>query len=129
MKKKNKIICSILGIFLVAFISLMVISKINPSLMERFGTSEYFVQINTDGKLEPDRDLWPYYYETNAYNKDGDEIKVRFYAEKNLRKGAYLSLAVLGDKDKNDIHDIRLYEEVNPNQVPSIAKSDLDSKH
>ena len=58
MRKKNKIICSILGIFLVAFISLMVISKINPSLMERFGTSEYFVQINTDGKLEPNRDLW-----------------------------------------------------------------------
>lgn len=129
MKKKNKIICSILGIFLVAFISLMVIAKINPSLMERFRTSEYFVQINTDGKLEPSRDLWPYYYETNAYNKDGDEIKVRFYAEKNLRKGAYLSLAVLGDKDKNDIHDIRLYEEVNPNQVPSIAKGDLDSTH
>lgn len=129
MKKKNKIICSILGIFLVAFISLMVISKFNHSLMERFGTSEYFVQINTDGKLEPSRDLWPYYYETNAYNKDGDEIKVRFYAEKNLRKGAYLSLAVLGDKDKNDIHDIRLYEEVNPNQVPSIAKGDLDSTH
>lgn len=129
MKKKNKIICSILGIFLVAFISLIIIMQINPSFAERFGTSEYFVQVNTNGKLDTDRDLWPYYYEATAYNKYGDETKVRFYAEKNLRKGAYLSLAVLGDKDNNDIHDIRLYEEVNPNKIPSIAKDALDSKH
>lgn len=129
MKKKNKIICSILGIFIVAFISLIIIVKINPSFIERFGTSEYFVQINTNGRLDPDRKLWPYYYESTAYNKDGNETKVKFYAEKKLRKGAYLSLAVIGDPDNNDIHDIRLYEEVKPNQVPSKAKNALYSKH
>ncbi|TAN67301.1 DUF1093 domain-containing protein [Paraclostridium sordellii 8483] len=52
-------------------------------------------------------------------------MKVSFYAEKNLRKGAYLKLNVQGGKDKNGVYSISRYEEVNETSLPSVVKKKL----
>lgn len=82
---------------------------------------DYYVQITEDGDKIAELEYWNYFYELPAYNKKGKEIKVEFYADKNLRKGAYLRLQVIGNShtESNGIHS---YEEVTISELPVKVK-------
>lgn len=138
MKKENKILKNLICIIVIGILSLSVYLgvKINkdPSFLGNVRTSirtdEYFVKIEQDGVIEKnkdnDNDPWIYKYDTTAYNKKGQPIKVSFYANKNLKKGAYICVHVGGTGDKKDIYGIDSFEEVNSNNLTKLAKDKLD---
>lgn len=136
MKKENKIFKNLICIIVIGILLLSVYLgvKINkdPSFLDNVRTSirtdEYFVKIEQDGVMEKnnDNDPWIYKYDTTAYNKKGQPIKVSFYANKNLKKGAYICVHVGGTGDKKDIYGIDSFEEVNSNNLPKLAKDKLD---
>ncbi|WP_051004000.1 YxeA family protein [Gottschalkia acidurici] len=99
----------------------------DPFIIKKLMHPKYYVKITEDGEYTSDKDRkpWSYYYETKAYSRSGKEIKVRFYANKNLRKDAYLSVYLCGGP-KESIYDIELYEEVNLNDLPKNLKNKLN---
>ncbi|CEN83573.1 YxeA family protein [Paraclostridium sordellii] len=137
MKKEYRNLKKFIGISCMVIVVLVIFTgiKINsdPLFLDKIRTSiltdEYFTKIEKDGVVDKDREkedsTWKYKYDIQAYNKDGKAIKVSFYAEKNLRKGAYLKLNVQGGKDKNGVYSISSYEEVNETSLPSVVKEKL----
>ncbi|GAA0104706.1 hypothetical protein UT300013_13290 [Paraclostridium sordellii] len=101
------------------------LDKIRTSIL----TDEYFTKIEKAGVVDKNREkediTWKYKYDIQDYNKDEKSIKVSFYAEKNLRKGAYLKLNVQGGKDKKGVYSISSYEKVNETSLPSVVKKKL----
>ncbi|MGL4337703.1 MAG: YxeA family protein [Turicibacter sp.] len=88
---------------------------------------DYYVQITADGDDVAERENWNYFYELPAYNKKGKELQVEFYADKNLRKDAYLRVQVIdqSDTESNGIHS---YEEVSESELPSKVKEKFSIK-
>lgn len=99
-------------------------SKIN---LKEIGTSKYYVQINKDGNKEYDgkyngEDIYSYKYNNvKDYNSKGKKIDVKFFADKNLRKKAFLLVKVKDVKD-NEENDIISYEEVKQSELPKKVK-------
>ena len=119
MKKEYRTLKKFIGISCMVIVVLVIFTgiKINsdPLFLDKIRTSiltdEYFTKIEKDGVVDKDREkedsTWKYKYDIQAYNKNGKAIKVSFYAEKNLRKGAYLKL------------------KVNETSLPSVVKEKL----
>ncbi|AHI56867.1 YxeA family protein [Listeria ivanovii] len=80
---------------------------------------QYYVKITKDGENTGDRGF-AYSYVLSGYNKDGEEEKMNFKADKNLRKGAYLRLYYKNFKG------VTTFEEVTPEQVPNKAAEKLN---
>lgn len=121
----------IIGIFAVSMLSGM----IGCSRLNEINTEKFYVKITQDGKEQKEpyiRDgerkefIYYQYEDVNAYDKDGKGIKVRFSSDKKpLRKDAYLEIRVKNIKD-DSVNEITGYKEVNPDEVPSAAKTELD---
>ncbi|MCM1992231.1 YxeA family protein [Oceanirhabdus seepicola] len=130
MKRNLKILGIILAAVLIGIIILGVAEKNNFLGMKKWGTKEYYVQIKDNGEeyitknTEGEKSVL-YFYKTDAYNKDGKQIKVEFHSDKNLKLDAYL-LVLAFSQDKNDYNQILSYEEVHADKVPSKAKEQLD---
>ena len=130
---KNLICIIVIGILTLGIYMGVKINK-DPSFLDEMRTSirtgKYFVKIEQDGVIENNKENnpWIYKYETTAYNKKGKSIKVSFYADKNLKKGAYICVNVGGTGEKKDIYGIDSFEEININDVPKLAKDKLDMK-
>ncbi|MDT1995760.1 YxeA family protein [Carnobacterium divergens] len=60
-----------------------------------------------------------YHYTQKAYNQDGDESPIKYYAGGILKEGAYLKLDAKGDY-------VREWEEVTKNDVPKKALEKLN---
>ena len=101
--------------------------------LNEIGSDKYYVQITKDGDRQYEgkyngKDVYDYYYkDIKAYNKNGDEIKVKFSAEKNLRKNAFLKVKVK-DLKKDENNDILSYEEVQRDDLPDKVKEKLNVK-
>ena len=130
MKKNLKILGIILTTVLIGIIILGVAEKNNFLGMKKWRTKEYYVQIKDNGEeyitknTEGEKSVL-YFYKTDAYNKDGKQIKVEFHSSKNLKLDAYL-LVLAYSQEKNDYNQILSYEELPANKVPSKAKEQLD---
>ncbi|WP_194190892.1 YxeA family protein [Clostridium chrysemydis] len=90
----------------------------------------YYVKITTDGKVKEVKIvdgsiIKKYDYNFKAYNEKGTEIDVTFSAVKNLKKDRYLKISPKTTKD-NEVNEIKTYEEVSKDKVPSKALSNLD---
>ena len=118
------ILCAIL------FGGLLLGSEINP---KEIGASKYYVQINKDGNKEYDgkyngEDVYTYRYNNiKAYNSKGEKIEVKFFADKNLRKEAFLLVKVKDIKDNKE-NDILSYEEVKQSELPKKVKESFNVK-
>lgn len=121
----------IIGIFAVSMLS----GIVGCTRLNEINTDKFYVKITQDGKEHKEpyvRDgerkefIYYQYEDVKAYDKDGKGIKVRFSSDKkSLRKGAYLEIRVRDVKD-DSVNEIISYKEVNPDDVPSKAKTELD---
>lgn len=137
MKKKynnfKKLISIIAIVILTGIIYMGVKINKDPYFINNIRTSlrtnEYFIKIEKDAVIEENKEdnPWIYKYETTAYNKKGEAINVSFYANKNLKKGAYICVHVGDTKNQKSIYGVDSFEEVNINNVPKQAKDKLDN--
>ncbi|WP_242662438.1 YxeA family protein [Bacillus albus] len=66
-------------------------------------------------------------YNLMAYDKKGNEIPVKFWAQKKLKVNAYLAVDVFKPLNK-DSNDINSYKEVTGEQLPEKVKEKLNVK-
>lgn len=97
------------------------------------GSDTYYIKVSVDGnkKLafkDGDEDVYKYdYRDIKAYDKNGDEIKIVFTADKNLRKDAFLEVRVR-DPKSNELNAILSYKEIQESELPNLAKEKLNIK-
>lgn len=114
--KKTMIFGGILVAILIGFV--VFIQNVN---INRFGTDQYYVQIQDGTKVDKTDNVEKYiYYEytLEGFNKEGNGKTLTFRANKELRKEAYLRLYV---KEKG----VSSYQEVQANEIPEPAKVKL----
>ncbi|WP_136604042.1 YxeA family protein [Paenibacillus dokdonensis] len=91
--------------------------------LNRLGADQYYVQIQDGKKMEDktnDGKKYIYYeYTLEGFDKNGKEKTVTFTANKELRKEAYLSVYMKGDKAGS-------YQEVQTSELPDQAKQKLE---
>lgn len=90
----------------------------------------YYVKITVDGKIETTKlddgsSVNRFNYDLTAYNEDGKKLDVTFFAPKNLTKSRYLKIIPKSTKE-NEVNQIKTYEEVSKDKVPSKALENLD---
>lgn len=118
MKKGYFGIGALLVLFVVALLVLMNVD------FNRINKDHYYLQITKDGeveeyKLDSGEIGKTYWYELPSYNEDGNEQTLKFSAQKNLRKGAYLKLYVQDGKK------VTSYNEVQFDEIPKKAQEKL----
>ncbi|MBC1470337.1 YxeA family protein [Listeria seeligeri] len=86
---------------------------------KQLNAEEYYVKITQDGE-KTSEGAFNYSYNLPAYNKDGEEKRISFTADKNLRKGAYLKLYY------KPIKGVTTFEEVSQDKLPSKAADKLN---
>lgn len=89
-----------------------------------YGGTSYYTQITLDGKKVQKTfdngtkfDEWE--YSQSAYDANGNEKKIDFSADHNLRKEAYLKLTY------NDKKGVTSWEEVQQKDIPEKAQGKL----
>ncbi|MWV44173.1 YxeA family protein [Paenibacillus sp. HJL G12] len=116
--KKGLVIGSVILVVLIGFV--VFIQNVN---LNRLGTDQYYVQIQDGKRMEEksnDGKKFVYYeYTLDGFDKNGQEKSVTFTASKELRKEAYLSVYMKGDKAGS-------YQEVQENELPGPAKQKLE---
>ncbi|MEG0449792.1 MAG: YxeA family protein [Lysinibacillus sp.] len=115
MKKIYIGIGAVLILFVAALVALMTVD------FNRINKDTYYVQVTTDGeleeyKLDTGEIAETYWYELSSYDERGKEQTLKFSANKNLRKDAYLKLYVKGGKE------VSSYDEVQFDDIPSKAQ-------
>lgn len=86
---------------------------------KQLNAEEYYVKITQDGE-KTSEGAFNYSYNLPAYNKDGEEKRISFTADKNLRKGAYLKLYY------KPVKGVTTFEEVSQDKLPSKAADKLN---
>ncbi|MDM5188692.1 YxeA family protein [Bacillus sp. DX4.1] len=132
VKNMKKLFVSIVAIALVSIVYIGIAEKNDLLDIKKWGTKEYYVQITEDGKEEMSEaddgtTVKLYWYTLKAYNKKGDEITVKFFANKNLKLNAFLRVDV-GGKYKDKTYGIDSYEEVKSDDIPKKAREQIDKK-
>jgi len=87
-----------------------------------------YVKITENGKSDgtaPSKEFVS--YNLVAYDKNGNEVPVKFWAKKKLRVNAYLAVDVFKPLNK-DSNDINSYKEVTAEQLPEKVKEKLNIK-
>ena len=70
-----------------------------------------------------------FYYEVDAYGKEGDLLKTRFTSSKNLKVGSFIQL-YLSSVNKDQIQDTTYtWEEVSYHQLPQNIKTIFQKNH
>ncbi|MGX5475493.1 YxeA family protein [Bacillus toyonensis] len=87
-----------------------------------------YVKITENGKSDgtaPSKEFVS--YNLVAYDKNGNEVPVKFWAQKKLKVNAYLAVDVFKPLNK-DSNDINSYKEVTAEQLPEKVKEKLNNK-
>ncbi|PFF60125.1 YxeA family protein [Bacillus thuringiensis] len=109
--------------FLTLFSSMLVGCNLN-----RIGTEKYYVQITVDGKEEVAKSIdgkvtgKKYKYILVGLDKESKEKKLEFFAQKNLRKDAFLLVCYSEEKG------VKSWEEVKKGDLPTKVKEKLSVK-
>ncbi|HHQ2899419.1 TPA: YxeA family protein [Bacillus cereus] len=107
--------------------SVFIILLTGCSSIKRIGTEKYYVQINMNGnevihEVDGGEKLKRFEYELKGFNEDGEEKKLKFDAEKNLRKEAFLRVHYSKEKG------VKTWEEVKKEEIPKKAREKLEKK-
>lgn len=120
-------------IILVATLCFVAVGITGCGSLKDVGSDKYYLQVSVDGNKkfafkDGEEDVYRYEYrDIKAYDESGNEIKVVFTADKNLRKGAFLEVRVR-DSKSNELNSILSYKEVQVDELPSLAKEKLNVK-
>lgn len=117
----KKLLIAVGFVFVLLVAGLVVLATMD---FNRLGKDHYYVQITTDGERErfvaSDGAVYEsYWYTLPAYNEKGEEQIVKFSAQKNLRKDAYLMLYL----KKGD--EVTSFDEVQAADLPEKVKEKL----
>jgi uncharacterized protein (TIGR01655 family) len=114
--KKFLVVFGIL--FLLGVVGVFALTSID---FNRMNANNYYLKITEDGvphenKLDDGSVMTSYSYKLDATNADGETIPLKFTAQKNLRKNAYLKMYV---KDGDQVSS---YDEVKFEDIPKNAQ-------
>lgn len=117
----KKIIALVIGVVILFVAAVVVLMTVD---FNRAGKDNVYVQVgelaSTDeDKLDTGEVMSTYWYEQPAYTEAGEEIQVKFSAQKELRQGAYLMLYV------NKDNEVSSYDEVKEEELPAAVKEAL----
>ena len=123
--KKYIALLSILVVFAILLTNYDFSRGLNGNL-NRLGKDKYYVQITTDGiEKTYDGNTSKYFeYKLTGFDKDGKEKELKFDAQKNLRKEAYLRV-YYSDKEGEGVS---AWEEVKKDELPAKVKEKLAAK-
>ncbi|GIO22112.1 YxeA family protein [Oceanobacillus sp. J11TS1] len=118
MKKIMILMTGVVILFVAAVVVLMTVD------FNRAGKDHVYVQVGEPENIEEDKldtgeIITTYWYEQPAYTEDGEEIQVKFSAQKQLRQGAYLKLYV---KNENEVTS---FDEVSEEELSAAVKEAL----
>ncbi|PGR32757.1 cytoplasmic protein [Bacillus cereus] len=120
----------VISVLLALFSSFAIGCERSPTI-NRMGTEQYYVQITNNGEIKRNQR----FYTLSTYNKDGIEKTVTFRSvkpeNKPLKENAFIHLYVdqKGDNNTEINHrEIKSYEEVQKNDLPSKVKEKLHIK-
>lgn len=118
MKKITALMIGIAVLFAAAAVVLMTVD------FNRAGKDNVYVQVGEptsteEDKLDTGEIMKTYGYEQPAYTENGEEIQVKFSAQKELRQGAFLMLYV------NKDNEVSSYDEVTEEELPAAVKEAL----
>lgn len=112
-------------IWVVAGVVMITLLTINAGTLlgkaRRFGKKQFYTQIVHPGLLNGHA-TWNYTYDQSAYDQEGRERRLYFFADKSLRPQAYLRMYVSGDDQ------VTAWEEVSSAVVPAQALERLMSR-
>ncbi|MEZ0116412.1 UNVERIFIED_ORG: uncharacterized protein (TIGR01655 family) [Heyndrickxia coagulans] len=80
------------------------------------GKTMYYTEITDTGKKDNDG---RYEYKQNAYNEKGEEKKLEFSADKQLKKGAYIQLYYA------NFFGVRHWQEVTFKELPEAVQKSI----
>ncbi|MDR2977613.1 MAG: YxeA family protein [Streptococcaceae bacterium] len=117
----KKVLFSMAAIVIVLFGAVKVWESIN------YGGTSYYAKIKGDGqkydeKTDSGEIFTRYEYQQTAFKSSGDEKTVKFTADHNLRKDAYLKLTY------NETKGVTNWEEVKKSEISKSALEGIDSK-
>jgi len=117
----KKIFISIGALFILFVAGLSVLMTID---FNRLNKDTFYVHITTDGKVEEYKAndgqiLQTYWYELPAFKENGEEMTLKFSAQKNLRLDAYLKLYV---KKENEVTS---YDEIQFEDMPAKVQAQI----
>jgi uncharacterized protein (TIGR01655 family) len=117
----KKLMIPVLAILVLVIGFLIFMKNIN---VNRIGADQYYVQIKGKGvqkieKADSGEKFVFYEYTLSGFNKDGEEKKLTFTANKQLRVDAYLCLYV---KDESKVTS---YNEVKKDELPEKVNGKL----
>lgn len=101
----------IIALSMTLFVKNELADMLNPFIPHK----DVFVKIDQAGKK---LDQSTYKYALEGINEDGKKIKITFTASKQLREGAYLKV------DTKRTY-VKSWEEVQPNDMPTVAQKKL----
>ncbi|WP_242215022.1 YxeA family protein [Bacillus cereus group sp. BfR-BA-01383] len=104
--------------------------------LNRIGKDVYYVQIKGEGKVEEVEGHTLRNYTLPAYDENGVKKKVTFRSKKSskdkkLNENAFLCLYVSqDDENKTEVSstEVKSYEEIQKDDLPSKVKEKLDAK-
>lgn len=123
-----KVFSKLILVFTLCFVALGVTGCGN---IKDIGSDKYYIKISVDGKKklafkDGDENVYRYdYRDIKAYDKNGNEIKIVFTADKNLRKDAFLEVRIR-DAKSNELNAILSYKEIQESELPNLAKEKLN---
>ncbi|WP_142342097.1 YxeA family protein [Bacillus pseudomycoides] len=127
MKELKKYIAlfSIVVVFAILITNYDFSRGLNDNL-NRLGQDKYYVQITTDGiEKTYDGNTSKYFeYKLTGFDKDSKEKELKFNAQKNLRKEAFLRV-YYSDKEGEGVS---AWEEVKKDELPAKVKEKLAVK-
>lgn len=106
--------------FLIVCIALIsgILTACGPQL-KTIGSTKYYVEVQNEGESYTEQGHTRYEYELIGYNEDGEDKKLTFTSNHQLKSGAYLQIY-----DKND--EVITYEEIKHDDMPKKPQQLLE---
>lgn len=117
----KKVIGITVGVILLAA-SVVILATVD---FNRLGKENVYVQVGDptdidEDKIDSGQIIKTYWYELPAYYEDGNVLNVEFFAQKELRQGAYLKLYIKKGSE------VTSYDEVSWEEIPEAAQEELE---
>jgi len=112
----NKLLIASMGLIL------CLLTACSPQVLQTFGSTKYYVEIDDDGEEYEESEYTRYRYNLLGFDEDGEFKELSFTAAHQLKQGAYLQVYYKKD-------EVITYEEVNADDIPEKAQKLLGEKY
>lgn len=96
-----------------------VLTACSPQLLQTFGSTQYYVQIDEDGEEYEESGHTRYEYNLMGFDEEGEVKELTFTAGNQLKQDAYLKVHYKKE-------EVITYEEVHADDIPQKAQKLLE---